>query len=87
MSKVTIYTSAYCPYCMMAKRLLDKKGAAYDEISVDGRPAVRDEMTARAGGRTSVPQIWIGNRHIGGSDDLHALDSTGGLEPLLAARG
>lgn len=87
MSKVTIYTSAYCPYCMMAKRLLDRKGAAYEEISVDGRAAVRDEMTAKAGGRTSVPQIWIGSRHIGGSDDLHALDSAGKLDPLLAAPG
>lgn len=85
MPKVTIYTSAYCPYCMMAKRLLDKKGAAYDEISVDGRGSVRAEMRQKAGGRNSVPQIWIGDRHIGGCDDLHDLDSAGGLEPLLSS--
>lgn len=87
MSKVTIYTSAYCPYCMMAKRLLDKKGAAYNEISVDGHANVRAEMRAKAGGVNTVPQIWIGSRHVGGCDDLHALDSAGGLDPLLAERG
>jgi glutaredoxin 3 len=87
MSLVTIYTSAYCPYCMMAKRLLDKKGAAYEEISVDGRPDRRDEMRAKAGGRNTVPQIWIGARHIGGCDDLHALDADGGLDPMLAGDG
>jgi glutaredoxin 3 len=85
MSKVVIYTSAWCPYCSMAKRLLDKKQAAYEEISVDGRPAVRDEMRAKAGGRNTVPQIWIGERHVGGCDDLYALDQAGGLDPLLAA--
>jgi glutaredoxin 3 len=85
MPKVTIYTSAYCPYCFSAKRLLDKKGATYDEISVDGRSAVRAEMRDRAGGRNTVPQIWIGDRHIGGCDDLYELDGTGGLDPLLAA--
>jgi glutaredoxin 3 len=84
MTKVTIYTSAYCPYCMMAKRLLDQKGATYEEISVDGRASVRAEMREKAGGRTSVPQIWIGNRHVGGCDDLYALDSEGGLDKLLA---
>ena len=85
MPKVTIYTSSYCPYCISAKRLLDKKGAAYEEISVDGRGAVRAEMTAKAGGRHTVPQIWIGERHIGGCDDLYALDGAGRLDPLLAA--
>lgn len=84
MPKVTIYTSSYCPYCIMAKRLLDKKGVPYDEISVDGRSAVRAEMTKKAGGRTSVPQIWIGDRHVGGCDDLHALDDAGKLDPMLA---
>ncbi len=85
MPKVTIYTSSYCPYCFSAKRLLDKKGVRYEEISVDGRAAVRTEMRNKAGGRTSVPQIWIGERHVGGCDDLYELDGAGQLDPLLAA--
>lgn len=85
MSKVTIYSSSYCPYCMSAKRLLDRKGVAYEEISVDGRSAVRAEMTAKAGGRYTVPQIWIDDLHVGGCDDLYALEDAGGLDPLLAA--
>lgn len=84
MPKITIYSSDYCPYCSAAKRLLDKKGAAYDEIVVDGRSAVREEMRQKAGGRYTVPQIWIGDRHVGGCDDLYDLDSRGGLDPLLA---
>ncbi|MBS0241880.1 MAG: glutaredoxin 3 [Proteobacteria bacterium] len=83
--KVTIYTSAWCPYCVSAKRLLDRKGVAYDEISVDGRDAVRAEMTKKAGGRYTVPQIWIGREHVGGCDDLYALEDAGRLDPLLAA--
>ncbi|MGE0698549.1 MAG: glutaredoxin 3 [Hyphomicrobiaceae bacterium] len=85
MPKVTIYTSSYCPYCISAKRLLDRKGVLYEEISVDGRSGVRAEMTAKAGGRYTVPQIWIGERHVGGCDDLYALDDAGRLDPLLAA--
>jgi glutaredoxin 3 len=85
MSKVTIYTSSYCPYCISAKRLLDKKGVSYEEISVDGRGAVRAEMTSKAGGRYTVPQIWIGERHVGGCDDLYALEDAGRLDPLLHA--
>lgn len=85
MPNVTIYTSAYCPYCSSAKRLLDKKGVAYDEISVDGRAAVRADMRNKAGGRNTVPQIWIGGRHVGGCDDLYALEDAGELDPLLAA--
>ncbi len=85
MSNVTIYTSSYCPYCISAKRLLDKKGVRYEEISVDGRSSVRAEMTAKAGGRYTVPQIWIGDRHVGGCDDLYALEDAGRLDPLLAA--
>jgi len=85
MPKVTIYTSSYCPYCISAKRLLDRKGVRYEEISVDGRNAVRAEMTAKAGGRYTVPQIWIGDRHVGGCDDLYALEDAGRLDPLLAA--
>lgn len=84
MSPITIYTTAFCPYCSMAKRLLQQKGAAYTEIDVGGSQALREEMRIKAGGRHTVPQIWIGERHIGGCDDLYALDSEGGLDPLLA---
>ena len=84
MPAITIYTTSWCPYCRAAKALLDRKGAAYEEIDVDGKPELRRAMSERAGGRTSVPQIFIGDRHIGGSDDLHALDARGGLDPLLA---
>lgn len=83
MAKVTIYSSDYCPYCQRAKALLQARGVAdYDEIVVDGKPDVRAAMTARTG-RTSVPQIYIGETHVGGCDDLHALDARGGLVPLL----
>jgi glutaredoxin 3 len=83
MPKITIYSSAYCGYCSAAKRLLDRKGAKYEEISVDGRPAVRAEMEEKSG-RYTVPQIWIGDTHVGGCDDLHALDAAGRLDPMLA---
>lgn len=80
---VRIYSSDYCPYCVRAKALLQRRGVIdYEEIVVDGRPDVRAEMT-RITGRTSVPQIFIGTTHVGGSDDLHALDAQGGLVPLL----
>jgi glutaredoxin 3 len=85
MPAVTIYTTSWCPYCKSAKSLLDRKGAAYEEIDVDGKPELREAMTARAGGRTSVPQIFIGGKHVGGSDDIHALDARGELDALLAA--
>lgn len=84
MPKVTIYSSAYCPYCSSAKRLLASKGVDFDEISVDGRGDLRSEMTAKAGGRYTVPQIWIGDRHVGGCDDLYALEDAGELNGLLA---
>ena len=84
MSDVVIYTSAWCPYCHRAKQLLDRKNVAYREISVDGQPALRSEM-ARKAGRTSVPQIWVGSTHVGGCDDLYALDRSGRLDPLLSA--
>jgi len=84
MSDVVIYTSAWCPYCHRAKHLLDSKGVKYQEIAVDGQPAVRSEMTRKAG-RTSVPQIWIGETHVGGCDDLYALERSGRLDPLLSA--
>lgn len=85
MPPVTIYTTPWCPYCHAAKALLTKKGVGFEEIDVDGKPELRQAMTARAGGRTSVPQIFIGERHVGGCDDLHALEAQGGLDPLLAA--
>lgn len=85
MAKVTMYTTGVCPYCQMAERLLRSKGVAeIDKIRVDTDPARREEMTSRTGRRT-VPQIYIGERHVGGFDDLAELDREGGLEPLLAA--
>jgi glutaredoxin 3 len=85
MADITIYTGQFCGYCARAKALLDRKGAAYREIDVSGNPAARAEMMEAAGGRHTVPQIFIGGRHIGGCDDLYALESKGGLDPLLAA--
>jgi glutaredoxin 3 len=84
MPHIEIYTTPTCPYCIAAKQLLTKKGAAFDEISVAGDPEGRRHMSERANGRTTVPQIFIDDRHIGGCDDLMALDSAGGLDPLLA---
>jgi glutaredoxin 3 len=84
MPKITIYTTFLCPYCHAAKELLGRKGAAFDEIDVSYSPSLRDEMTRKAGGRTSVPQIWIGAEHVGGCDDLYALDSQGSLDTMLA---
>lgn len=83
MKPVLIYTSALCGYCMRAKQLLQRKGVVFDEISVDGKPDVRAEMVRKAG-KTSVPQIWIGSAHVGGCDDLHALERAGKLDALLA---
>jgi glutaredoxin 3 len=85
MAMVTIYTTSLCPYCHMAKRLLTSKGVAYREIDVGRAPALREEMRVKSGGRNTVPQIWIGDTHVGGCDDLYALDRSGGLDPLLAA--
>lgn len=84
MMSVEIYTTPTCPYCLAAKRLLTKKGAAFTEIDVSRDPDLRVAMTQRAGGRRTVPQIFIGGRHVGGSDDIHALDADGRLDPLLA---
>lgn len=84
MAEVTIYTTPYCPYCHRAKALLTRKGVAFKEIDVSQSNDLRTEMTRQAGGRQTVPQIFIGGRHIGGSDDLHALDAKGELDPLLA---
>jgi glutaredoxin 3 len=85
MANVTIYTTMLCPYCAAAKSLLGRKNVVYDEIDVSYDAAERARMTARAGGRRSVPQIFIGATHVGGSDDLHALERDGKLDALLAA--
>lgn len=82
MADVVIYTSAWCPYCIRAKQLLSAKQVAFDEISVDGKPDVRAAM-ARKAGRSTVPQIWIGQTHVGGCDDLFALERAGRLDGLL----
>lgn len=84
MKPVEIYTTPICGYCMMAKQLLRAKGAAFTEIDVMAEPARRAEMVRRAGGRTTVPQIFIDGAHVGGSDDLHALDRDGRLDGMLA---
>ncbi|MFN3577668.1 MAG: glutaredoxin 3 [Tabrizicola sp.] len=85
MRPVEIYTTPICPYCLAAKRLLQKKGVAYAEIDVSRDPALREAMVQRAHGRRTVPQIFVGEVHVGGCDDLYALDSAGKLDPLLAA--
>jgi glutaredoxin 3 len=85
MATVTMYTSAYCPFCSRAKALLQRHGVVdLKEVFVDGQQALRAQMTERTG-RTSVPQIFIGETHVGGCDDLHALDARGGLVPMLQA--
>ncbi len=85
MTKVRMYTTAVCPYCQMAERLLRGKGVAeIDKVRVDLDPALREDMMAKTGRRT-VPQIYIGDTHVGGYDDLAALDRAGRLDPLLAA--
>ncbi|MDP8994450.1 MAG: glutaredoxin 3 [Pseudomonadota bacterium] len=85
MARVEIYTKLMCPYCARAKKLLDSKGVAYEEIEISFDGAKRQEMMARANGRYTVPQIFIDGRHVGGSDDLAALDRSGRLDPLLKA--
>jgi glutaredoxin 3 len=84
MKPVEIYTTPSCPYCHAAKRLLAKKGATYTEIDVSRNADLRMAMTSRAKGARTVPQIFIGTVHVGGSDDLHALDHAGKLDALLA---
>lgn len=84
MAKVEIYTKFLCPYCTRAKALLAAKGVAVEEYDITMGGPKRTEMLERAGGRTTVPQIFIDGRHVGGSDDLAALDRAGGLDPLLA---
>ena len=85
MAKVEIYTKFLCPYCTRAKSLLTRKGVAFEEHDISMGGPLRAEMLKRAEGRATVPQIFIDDRHIGGSDELAALDRAGGLDPLLAA--
>jgi glutaredoxin 3 len=85
MPEITIYTKDYCPYCHAAKELLRKKGAAFTEIDIQKHPERRAEMIQKAGGRSTVPQIFIGGQHVGGCDDIHDLDGAGKLDPLLKA--
>ena len=84
MPKIQIYTTNICPYCLMAKRLLDKKGLHYTEINVDTNPGLREEMMIKTNRRT-VPQIYIGDYHVGGFDELYALEQQKKLDDLLAA--
>jgi len=84
MARVEIYTKFLCPYCARAKRLLDEKGVRYEEYEITSDAGKRNEMLGRANGRTTVPQIFIDGRHIGGSDDLAELERSGRLDPLLA---
>jgi glutaredoxin 3 len=82
--RIVVYRTAWCPYCDRAHALLEAKGVPFEEIDVEAKPEQREEMIRRSGRRT-VPQIFIGERHIGGSDDLQALDAAGGLDQLLAS--
>ena len=85
MPAITIYTKSWCPYCSSAKKLLAEKGAEFTEIDIEKKPEARAEMIQKAKGRSTVPQIFIGERHVGGCDDLYDLDDRGQLEPLLQA--
>jgi glutaredoxin 3 len=87
MPSVTIYTTAFCGFCHSAKRLLAYKGVEFQEIDVSSDRVRRDDMVRRAGGRRTVPQIFIGERHVGGCDDLYALEAKGELDGLLAGQG
>ena len=85
MPPIVIYTKSTCPYCHAAKDLLRRKNAPFAEISVDGDRPGQAAMAVKAGGRSTVPQIFIGETHVGGCDDLYALEETGRLDPLLTA--
>jgi glutaredoxin 3 len=84
MAAVDIYTILYCPYCADAKELLSSKGVSFHEIDATGNREVRKQMIERANGRSTYPQVFIGSTHVGGCDDLYALDAAGKLDPLLA---
>ncbi|WP_421699902.1 glutaredoxin 3 [Ancylobacter sp.] len=85
MAKIEIYTTSSCPYCHAAKSPLGRKGVDFSELNVTGDPVARSAMSTRANGRTSVPQIFIDGRHVGGCDDLYALEEAGELDALLAS--
>ncbi len=85
MQRVEIYSTPWCPYCIAAKRLLERKGVSYEDTDVSGNAELRQEMMRRANGRHTVPQIFIGGKHVGGSDELHALERSGKLDPMLVA--
>jgi glutaredoxin 3 len=84
MAAVEMYTAGFCPFCYRAKALLEQKSVAYKEIRIDGDPQLRQQMMSRANGRHTVPQIFINDRHIGGCDDIMALESNGQLDSMLA---
>jgi glutaredoxin 3 len=84
MAPVTIYTKPFCPYCTSALELLDAKGVNYLELNISGKPELRAEMIQRSGGRMTVPQIFAGDRHLGGCDDIYALEGRGELDTVLA---
>ncbi|HYH99063.1 glutaredoxin 3 [Hyalangium sp.] len=83
MNPVKIYTKSSCPYCTLARQLLDEKGVRYEEISIERDASKRDEMIAASNGRKTVPQIFIAGRHVGGCDDLYKLEEAGDLDPML----
>jgi glutaredoxin 3 len=85
-AKIEIYASPFCGYCYRAKKLLSEKGVEFIEFDVTADSSKRDEMVERAGGRTTVPQIFIDGRHVGGSDELHELERAGRLDPMLAGQ-
>ncbi|MEO2267165.1 glutaredoxin 3 [Pseudoalteromonas pernae] len=85
MTDVVLYTKDYCPFCQRAKALLDKKGVAYTEHDIGRKPELREEMIAKANGGYTVPQIFIGEHHVGGCDDMMALEAKGELNTLLGA--
>lgn len=85
MPRIEIYSTPFCPYCLAAKRLLDGKGVSYHDTDVSRAPELRQEMMTRANGRYTVPQIFINGQHVGGFDELNALERSGRLDPLLAA--
>ena len=87
MPDVVMYSTRFCPYCVRARMLLDSKGASYTDIRVDQQPELRGQMIQRSGGRTSVPQIFIRATHVGGCDDMYALEQQGKLDNLLELTG
>ncbi|HKQ82396.1 MAG TPA: glutaredoxin 3 [Steroidobacteraceae bacterium] len=84
---VVMYSTTFCPYCERARALFRRKGVAFREVKVDDDPSQREVMLRKSGGRRTVPQIFIGEQHVGGFDDMNALDRAGGLDPLLGLTG